>query len=288
MDEEAMNEANEAAFNDAFDRDDNPAQETVPEQATLESETDEAKSEPDSSEESRVDGAEKPKEDENNPPEDGEDNDYSDLFGTDADEKNNPPEDSGAPETKKKPPEEQSDPVGLSYDDIFSELPQEYNGTNVREFAEMYPEEAKAAAAVAEIVARKMLGERPAEPSSDVSKRLEQLEQVIRQTSVNQAQENYNRAVLEKHPDAREIVSRDAKFKEWLKGQSSGIKKLFLESSDPKDACMILDMYKGTSRNGIPPAKRSAYAGSGRGGSRPNPSGRTPEDEFNEGWEADK
>lgn len=285
MDENAMNEANEAEFNDAFEEDETmspPSPENQPENNNPEESN--TKVEQKAPETKQENGNADPGNEKIESSENGEmDNDYSDLFGENTDQK---PEEHKKSETEKQ--ETDVKDKGLSYDDIFSSLPNEYNGINVREFAEMYPEEAKTAASVAEIVARKILEDRAGNPASDFSQRLDQLEQVIRQNSVNQAQENYNRAVLEKHPDAREIVSRDAKFKEWLKGQSSGIKKLFLESSDPQDACMILDMYKSTSKNGVAPAKRSAYAGSGRGGARPNPTGRTSEDEFNDGWETDK
>ena len=124
----------------------------------------------------------------------------------------------------------------------------------------------------------------------ELGQRLDQMEQFMRQQFAAQAQETFDNAVLAEHPDAREIVSSDPKFKEWLKGQSSGIKRMFLESTDPKDACMILDMYKGTTgsrKSGVAASKRSAYAGSGKAGGRPGMSGRSAEDEFDAGWNED-
>ena len=180
---------------------------------------------------------------------------------------------------------------GITYQEIVANLPENYEGLNLKEFAELYPEEVKCSMFLAEHIANQILsrggngGDNPG-----LGQRLDQMEQFMRQQFAAQAQETFDNAVLAEHPDAREIVSSDPKFKEWLKGQSSGIKRMFLESTDPKDACMILDMYKGTTgsrKSGVAASKRSAYAGSGKAGGRPGMSGRSAEDEFDAGWNED-
>ena len=294
---ETMTEADEAAFNDAFDETETPeTAETgnAPEEAAEPEAGAETEAEQSESEAGGVpaDGeAETAAE-----PENGETavNDYSDLLDEGPAEKQEESEEPKVPE-KREEPKAEVPPVaaakGIAYQDIVANLPTDYEGLNLKEFAELYPEEVKCSMYLAEHIANQILsrgGNGGGNP--ELGQRLDQMEQFMRQQFAAQAQETFDNAVLAEHPDAREIVSSDPKFKEWLKGQSSGIKRMFLESTDPKDACMILDMYKGTTgsrKSGVAASKRSAYAGSGKAGGRPGMSGRSAEDEFDAGWNED-
>lgn len=297
---ETMTEADEAAFNDAFDETETPeTAETgnAPEEAAepeAGAETEAEQSEP---EEGGVPAAGEAETDVE--PENGETavNDYSDLLD-DGKAPEAKPEGSGAPKVpeKREEPKAEVPPAaaakGIAYQDIVANLPTDYEGLNLKEFAELYPEEVKCSMYLAEQIANQILlrGGGTGGGNPELGQRLEQMEQFMRQQFAAQAQETFDNAVLAEHPDAREIVSSDPKFKEWLKGQSSGIKRMFLESTDPKDACMILDMYKGTAgsrKSGVAASKRSAYAGSGKAGGRPGMSGRSAEDEFDAGWNED-
>lgn len=294
---ETMTEADEAAFNDAFDETETPeTAETgnAPEEAAEPEAGAETEAEQSESEAGGVpaDGeAETAAE-----PENGETavNDYSDLLDEGPAEKQEESEVPKVPE-KREEPKADIPPAaaakGITYQEIVANLPENYEGLNLKEFAELYPEEVKCSMFLAEHIANQILsrgGNGGGNP--ELGQRLDQMEQFMRQQFAAQAQETFDNAVLAEHPDAREIVSSDPKFKEWLKGQSSGIKRMFLESTDPKDACMILDMYKGTTgsrKSGVAASKRSAYAGSGKAGGRPGMSGRSAEDEFDAGWNED-
>lgn len=294
---ETMTEADEAAFNDAFDETETPeTAETgnAPEEAAEPEAGAETEAEQSESEAGGVpaDGeAETAAE-----PENGETavNDYSDLLDEGPAEKQEESEEPKVPE-KREEPKADIPPAaaakGITYQEIVANLPENYEGLNLKEFAELYPEEVKCSMFLAEHIANQILsrgGNGGGNP--ELGQRLDQMEQFMRQQFAAQAQETFDNAVLAEHPDAREIVSSDPKFKEWLKGQSSGIKRMFLESTDPKDACMILDMYKGTTgsrKSGVAASKRSAYAGSGKAGGRPGMSGRSAEDEFDAGWNED-
>lgn len=294
---ETMTEADEAAFNDAFDETETPeTAETgnAPEEAAEPEAGAETEAEQSESEAGGVpaDGeAETAAE-----PENGETavNDYSDLLDEGPAEKQEESEEPKVPEKREEPKAEVPPAAaakGITYQDIVANLPEDYEGLNLKEFAELYPEEVKCSMFLAEHIANQILsrgGNGGGNP--ELGQRLDQMEQFMRQQFAAQAQETFDNAVLAEHPDAREIVSSDPKFKEWLKGQSSGIKRMFLESTDPKDACMILDMYKGTTgsrKSGVAASKRSAYAGSGKAGGRPGMSGRSAEDEFDAGWNED-
>lgn len=294
---ESMTEADEAAFNDAFDETETPETEetaNVPETAEPENGTETE------AEQSAPEGGGVPADGEAETaaePENGETavNDYSDLLDEGPAEKQEESEEPKVPE-KREEPKAEVPPVaaakGIAYQDIVANLPTDYEGLNLKEFAELYPEEVKCSMYLAEQIANQILlrGGGTGGGNPELGQRLEQMEQFMRQQFAAQAQETFDNAVLAEHPDAREIVSSDPKFKEWLKGQSSGIKRMFLESTDPKDACMILDMYKGTTgsrKSGVAASKRSAYAGSGKAGGRPGMSGRSAEDEFDAGWNED-
>lgn len=294
---ETMTEADEAAFNDAFDETETPeTAETgnAPEEAAepeAGAETEAEQSEPEEGGVPAAGEAETAAE-----PENGETavNDYSDLLDEGPAEKQEESEEPKVPEKREEPKAEVPPAAaakGITYQEIVANLPENYEGLNLKEFAELYPEEVKCSMFLAEHIANQILsrggngGDNPG-----LGQRLDQMEQFMRQQFAAQAQETFDNAVLAEHPDAREIVSSDPKFKEWLKGQSSGIKRMFLESTDPKDACMILDMYKGTTgsrKSGVAASKRSAYAGSGKAGGRPGMSGRSAEDEFDAGWNED-
>lgn len=294
---ESMTEADEAAFNDAFDETETPeTAETgnAPEEAAepeAGAETEEEQSESEAGGVPADGEAETAAE-----PENGETavNDYSDLLDEGPAEKQEESEEPKVPE-KREEPKADIPPAaaakGITYQEIVANLPENYEGLNLKEFAELYPEEVKCSMFLAEHIANQILsrgGNGGGNP--ELGQRLDQMEQFMRQQFAAQAQETFDNAVLAEHPDAREIVSSDPKFKEWLKGQSSGIKRMFLESTDPKDACMILDMYKGTTgsrKSGVAASKRSAYAGSGKAGGRPGMSGRSAEDEFDAGWNED-
>lgn len=294
---ESMTEADEAAFNDAFDETETPETEetaNVPETAEPENGTETE------AEQSAPEGGGVPADGEAETaaePENGETavNDYSDLLDEGPAEKQEESEEPKVPE-KREEPKAEVPPVaaakGIAYQDIVANLPTDYEGLNLKEFAELYPEEVKCSMYLAEQIANQIFlrGGGTGGGNPELGQRLEQMEQFMRQQFAAQAQETFDNAVLAEHPDAREIVSSDPKFKEWLKGQSSGIKRMFLESTDPKDACMILDMYKGTTgsrKSGVAASKRSAYAGSGKAGGRPGMSGRSAEDEFDAGWNED-
>lgn len=294
---ESMTEADEAAFNDAFDETETPETEetaNVPETAEPENGTETE------AEQSAPEGGGVPADGEAETaaePENGETavNDYSDLLDEGPAEKQEESEEPKVPE-KREEPKAEVPPVaaakGIAYQDIVANLPTDYEGLNLKEFAELYPEEVKCSMYLAEQIANQILlrGGGTGGGNPELGQRLDQMEQFMRQQFAAQAQETFDNAVLAEHPDAREIVSSDPKFKEWLKGQSSGIKRMFLESTDPKDACMILDMYKGTTgsrKSGVAASKRSAYAGSGKAGGRPGMSGRSAEDEFDAGWNED-
>lgn len=294
---ETMTEADEAAFNDAFDETETPeTAETgnAPEEAAEPEAGAETEAEQSESEAGGVpaDGeAETAAE-----PENGETavNDYSDLLDEGPAEKQEESEEPKVPEKREEPKADVPPAAaakGITYQEIVANLPENYEGLNLKEFAELYPEEVKCSMFLAEHIANQILsrgGNGGGNP--ELGQRLDQMEQFMRQQFAAQAQETFDNAVLAEHPDAREIVSSDPKFKEWLKGQSSGIKRMFLESTDPKDACMILDMYKGTTgsrKSGVAASKRSAYAGSGKAGGRPGMSGRSAEDEFDAGWNED-
>lgn len=293
---ESMTEADEAAFNDAFDETETPETEetaNVPETAEPENGTETE------AEQSAPEGGGVPADGEAETaaePENGETavNDYSDLLDEGPAEKQEESEVPKVPE-KREEPKVDIPPAaaakGITYQEIVANLPEDYEGLNLKEFAELYPEEVKCSMFLAEHIANQILsrggngGDNPG-----LGQRLDQMEQFMRQQFAAQAQETFDNAVLAEHPDAREIVSSDPKFKEWLKSQSPGLKRMFLESTDPKDACMILDMYKGTAgsrKSGVAASKRSAYAGSGRAGGRPGMSGRSAEDEFDAGWNED-
>ena len=294
---ESMTEADEAAFNDAFDETETPeTAETgnAPEEAAEPEAGAETEAEQSESEAGGVpaDGeAETAAE-----PENGETavNDYSDLLDEGPAEKQEESEVPKVPEKREEPKADVPPAAaakGITYQEIVANLPEDYEGLNLKEFAELYPEEVKCSMFLAEHIANQILsrggngGDNPG-----LGQRLDQMEQFMRQQFAAQAQETFDNAVLAEHPDAREIVSSDPKFKEWLKSQSPGLKRMFLESTDPKDACMILDMYKGTAgsrKSGVAASKRSAYAGSGRAGGRPGMSGRSAEDEFDAGWNED-
>lgn len=294
---ESMTEADEAAFNDAFDETETPeTAETgnAPEEAAepeAGAETEEEQSESEAGGVPADGEAETAAE-----PENGETavNDYSDLLDEGPAEKQEESEEPKVPE-KREEPKADIPPAaaakGITYQEIVANLPENYEGLNLKEFAELYPEEVKCSMFLAEHIANQILsrgGNGGGNP--ELGQRLDQMEQFMRQQFAAQAQETFDNAVLAEHPDAREIVRSDPKFKEWLKGQSSGIKRMFLESTDPKDACMILDMYKGTTgsrKSGVAASKRSAYAGSGKAGGRPGMSGRSAEDEFDAGWNED-
>lgn len=293
---ESMTEADEAAFNDAFDETETPETEetaNVPETAEPENGTETE------AEQSAPEGGGVPADGEAETaaePENGETavNDYSDLLDEGPAEKQEESEVPKVPE-KREEPKVDIPPAaaakGITYQEIVANLPEDYEGLNLKEFAELYPEEVKCSMFLAEHIANQILsrgGNGGGNP--ELGQRLDQMEQFMRQQFAAQAQETFDNAVLAEHPDAREIVSSDPKFKEWLKGQSSGLKRMFLESTDPKDACMILDMYKGTTgsrKSGVAASKRSAYAGSGKAGGRPGMSGRSAEDEFDAGWNED-
>lgn len=293
---ESMTEADEAAFNDAFDETKTPETEetaNVPETAEPENgaETEAEQSESEAGGVPADGEAETAAE-----PENGETavNDYSDLLDEGPAEKQEESEEPKVPEKREEPKADVPPAAaakGITYQEIVANLPENYEGLNLKEFAELYPEEVKCSMYLAEQIANQILlrggngGDNPG-----LGQRLDQMEQFMRQQFAAQAQETFDNAVLAEHPDAREIVSSDPKFKEWLKGQSSGIKRIFLESTDPKDACMILDMYKGTTgsrKSGVAASKRSAYAGSGKAGGHPGMSGRSAEDEFDAGWNED-
>lgn len=293
---ETMTEADEAAFNDAFDETETPETEetaNVPETAEPENgaETEAEQSESEAGGVPADGEAETAAE-----PENGETavNDYSDLLDEGPAEKQEESEEPKVPEKREEPKADVPPAAaakGITYQEIVANLPENYEGLNLKEFAELYPEEVKCSMFLAEHIANQILsrgGNGGGNP--ELGQRLDQMEQFMRQQFAAQAQETFDNAVLAEHPDAREIVSSDPKFKEWLKGQSSGIKRMFLESTDPKDACMILDMYKGTTgsrKSGVAASKRSAYAGSGKAGGRPGMSGRSAEDEFDAGWNED-
>lgn len=293
---ESMTEADEAAFNDAFDETETPETEetvNVPETAEPENGTETE------AEQSAPEGGGVPADVEAETaaePENGETavNDYSDLLDEGPAEKHEESEEPKVPEKREEPKADVPPAAaakGITYQEIVANLPEDYEGLNLKEFAELYPEEVKCSMFLAEHIANQILsrgGNGGGNP--ELGQRLDQMEQFMRQQFAAQAQETFDNAVLAEHPDAREIVSSDPKFKEWLKGQSSGIKRMFLESTDPKDACMILDMYKGTTgsrKSGVAASKRSAYAGSGKAGGRPGMSGRSAEDEFDAGWNED-
>ncbi len=294
---ESMTEADEAAFNDAFDETETPeTAETgnAPEEAA----EPEAGAETEA-EQSAPEGGGVPADGEAETaaePENGETavNDYSDLLDEGPAEKQEESEEPKVPEKREEPKADVPPAAaakGITYQEIVANLPEDYEGLNLKEFAELYPEEVKCSMFLAEHIANQILsrggngGDNPG-----LGQRLDQMEQFMRQQFAAQAQETFDNAVLAEHPDAREIVSSDPKFKEWLKSQSPGLKRMFLESTDPKDACMILDMYKGTAgsrKSGVAASKRSAYAGSGKAGGRPGMSGRSAEDEFDAGWNED-
>lgn len=293
---ESMTEADEAAFNDAFDETETPETEetaNVPETAEPENGTETE------AEQSAPEGGGVPADGEAETaaePENGETavNDYSDLLDEGPAEKQEESEEPKVPEKREEPKADVPPAAaakGITYQEIVANLPENYEGLNLKEFAELYPEEVKCSMFLAEHIANQILsrgGNGGGNP--ELGQRLDQMEQFMRQQFAAQAQETFDNAVLAEHPDAREIVSSDPKFKEWLKGQSSGIKRMFLESTDPKDACMILDMYKGTTgsrKSGVAASKRSAYAGSGKASGRPGMSGRSAEDEFDAGWNED-
>lgn len=294
---ETMTEADEAAFNDAFDETETPETEetaNVPETAEPENGTETE------AEQSAPEGGGVPADGEAETaaePENGKTavNDYSDLLDEGPAEKQEESEEPKVPEKREEPKADVPPAAaakGIAYQDIVANLPTDYEGLNLKEFAELYPEEVKCSMYLAEQIANQILlrGGGTGGGNPELGQRLEQMEQFMRQQFAAQAQETFDNAVLAEHPDAREIVSSDPKFKEWLKGQSSGIKRMFLESTDPKDACMILDMYKGTAgsrKSGVAASKRSAYAGSGKAGGRPGMSGRSAEDEFDAGWNED-
>lgn len=296
MDNESVIEAGEAEFNDAFNEE--------PGAETPEAVKQDAADKPDNADNpGGADGADDSGDsggsegaDEGGGKEPSETvNDYSDLFGEDG------PDGKDAGDSGKGGQDAGSGKDGqdagagnkeYSFDNLSEALPEDYHGLNVKEFAEMYPEEFKSAACVAELIVKQFLGAnsgRGGAAESEFGKRLDQVETYLRQQVSQREQESFDHAVLAEHPDAVEIVKHDPKFKEWMKSQSSGIKKMFVESTDPKDACMILSMYKGTAKGGgVSGAKRSAYSGSGGGGGkRPGASGRTPEEEFDAGWNED-
>jgi len=293
MDNESMIEAGEAEFNDAFNEEPDTGKPETTEQELDVQEQADGSDNPDG-----ADGAAKEHEEEDSPE---EVNDYSDLFREDGQDKQDGQSEQDKQNTGSDGKDGQESGSGAkagaeveadkeySFDNLTDALPEDYHGLNVKEFAEMYPEEFKSAACVAELVVKQFLGanvNRGGATESEFGKRLEQVETYLRQQVSQREQDSFDHAVLAEHPDAVDIVKHDPKFKEWMKSQSSGIKKMFMESTDPKDACMILTMYKGTAKSGgVSGTKRSAYAGSGSvGGKRPGRGVRSAEDEFDAGW----
>lgn len=86
--------------------------------------------------------------------------------------------------------------------------------------------------------------------------------------------------VLKAHPDANEIKV-DPKFKEWVKGQTNGIKNL-LDSDSIKDAILVLNLYKqdmgyGKDKDKKNSAKSPSGSSSGTPGGTEKPSFRESE-----------
>lgn len=273
MSDETMTEAEESLYNEGFQQGLDEAEPQKTQEETLE-ETKNAVEESENVEptEQETTGTEPSRSDKPSDPQEEPNpvgkNDWSDLLnedgmpGTPTDK--NPSPENADPE-KKNPPAEQPPSGSPDQDDFVSSLlnnlPEDFQGVNLKEFAKDFPEEIAAAV----YVAQKMMENRmksPPEgnglPASADAGRIERLEAY----AARKAQEDYDREVFKVHPDAAKIVHEDPRFKEWMKNQGRGLREIFARSSDPKDLCMILDSYKGTKRE-TDPVRKSKYAGAG-------------------------
>lgn len=272
MSDETMTDTEESLYNEGFQQgleeaeptgtQENPQEQT---QEVIEgSEADQAEQETTGTEPAKSDKPSNPQEEQNPVGK----NDWSDLLdedgmpGTPTDKI---PAAENADTEKKNPPAEQPPSDSPDQKDFVSSLlnnlPEDFQGVNLKEFAKDFPEEIAAAVYVAQKMMENNMKSAPGgngQAASADAGRIERLEAY----AARKAQEDYDREVFKVHPDAAKIVHEDPRFKEWMKTQGRGLREIFFRSSDPKDLCMILDSYKGSKR-GTDPVRRSKYAGAG-------------------------
>lgn len=289
MSDETMTDTEESLYNEGFQQgleEADPAETQVnPQEQTQEvtegSDVDQAEQETTGTETAESDKPSDPQDKQNQIGK----NDWSDLLDEDGmtgtpTEKIPPAE--NADTEKKNPPAEQ--PPSDSQDQmdfvssLLNNLPEDFQGVNLKEFAKDFPEEIAAAVYVAQKMMENSMKSTPGgQTASEDAGRIERLEAY----AARKAQEDYDREVFKVHPDAAKIVHEDPRFKEWMKTQGRGLREIFARSSDPKDLCMILDSYKGAKR-GTDPLRRSKYAGAGISTRNKTPAAK---DDFLAGYE---